>query len=220
MGWLIALLVLIMLALLLLMRVGISVKLCDDTLLTLGVGIFRIKLFPRREKKLRLSDYKIDKHRRRLEKEEKKKKKKAAKKAEKKQSEKKSGKVLSEKTEPKEKRDISELIEAVVEIVRVFFERFGRHLHIKLRRLNITVASPDAASTAVLYGAVCGAVQCLLELLYNSVTLTLPKNEEITVTPDFTSEKTRADVDITFSLRLWQVIDILFRSVWAYIKTK
>ncbi len=223
MGWFIALGVILLFALLLMLRIGVSIRLCDDTKLSLGVGIFRIRLYPKREKKLRLSDYEIKKFRKRKAKEEAKAKKKAAKKAEKDAKKKKSavGKASEDvKAHTKEKRDISELLDTVLEVVRVFLERFGRHLYIKVGRLRIIVASGDAATTAVLYGAVCGAVQCLLELLDNSVKLKLPKNEEIVVTTDFTTEKTRADVDITFSFRLWQIFDMAIRSLWAYIKQK
>lgn len=216
MGWLIALGILALFLLVLMLRIGIKIKLSDDTLLLLGVGIFRIKLYPRREKTLRLSDYKIEKFRKNQAKKEAKAKKKAAKMAEKKTHK------VSEaaKTKPKEKRDISELLTTVLEIVKVFLERFGHHLHIKVQRLRIIVASSDAATTAVLYGAVCGTVQCILELLDNTVALIVPKSEEIVVAPDFTSTKTKADVDITFSLRIWQIFDIAFRSLWAYIKQR
>lgn len=217
MGWLIALGVVALLALVLMLRIGIKIKLADDTLLWLGVGIFRIRLYPKREKTIRLSDYKIEKFRKIEAKKEAKAKKKAAQKAEKK----KNGKALqTHKGKPKQKRDISELLDQVLEIVKAFLERFAHHLHIKVKRLRIIVASSDAATTAVLYGAVCGTVQCILELLDNTVSLTVPKNEEIIVTPDFTSAKTKADVDIAFSLRIWQIFDIAFRSLWAYIKQK
>ncbi len=223
MGWLIAVGVVLLLALLLMLRIGVRVRLHDDTSLWLGVGIFRIRLYPKREKKLKLSDYEIKKFRRRKAREEARAKKKAAKKAEKDAKKKKStvGKASEDvKAHTKEKRDISELLDTVLEVVRVFFERFGRHLYIKVGRLRIIVASGDAATTAVLYGAVCGAVQCLLELLDNAVNLKLPKSEEIVVTTDFTTEKTRADVDITLSLRIWQILDVAIRSLWAYIKQK
>ena len=223
MGWIVVLGVVSLLALLLMLRIGVRVRLRDDTNLWLGVGIFRIRLYPKREKKLKLSDYEIKKFRRRKAKEQAKAKRKAAKKATKKAKKNKSalGEVSdTAKAQTKKKQDISELVDTVLEVVRVFVERFGRHLHIKLGRLCIIVASGDAATTAVLYGAVCGAVQCLLELLDNTVKLKLPKNEEIAVTADFTTEKTRADVDITFSFRLWQIFDLAIRSLWAYIKQK
>lgn len=223
MGWLIVLGIVLLFALILMLRVGVRVKLCDDTSLWLGVGVFRIRLYPKRERELKLSDYEIKKFRRRKAKEEARAKKKAAKKAAKNAKKKKTpeSKVAqAEKTQTKEKRDISELVDTVLEVVRVFFERFGRHLYIKVRRLCITVASADAATTAVLYGSVCGAVQCLLELLDNSVKLKLPRSEKIIVTTDFTTEKTRADVDIILSLRVWQIFDVAIRSLWAYIKQK
>ena len=114
--------------------------------------------------------------------------------------------------------DIIGLISKITEVTRVFLNRFGHHLHIKVRRLVIIIATPDAAKTAILYGAACGAVQCLMELLNSTVHLRLPNSENLCVEPDFISEKIAAEADITFSFRAYQIFDILIRSAIAYFK--
>lgn len=217
MGWIIAAAII---ALILLLKISIKVKIVGDTKLTLGIGIFSIPLFPTKEKTLKLSDYKIKKFRKRLAKSEAEDKKKSNKKKTKAQPKhKKIGASQSKSSDTGDsERDIMGLLSKLLEVVRVFASRFGHHLHIKVKRLVIIIATPDAAQTAVLYGAVCGAVQCLMELLYNTMHVKLPKNDDIRVEPDFLSEKITAEADITFSFRLYQALDILIRSAAAYLK--
>ena len=214
MGWLIAAAIILLILIILTLKLSVRVKLRDDVSLILGIGIFKKKLLPSKEKEVRLSDYKIDKFRKNKDKHSQKSQKKSKKKS--------ATKALTstEDSAAKEKpeRDIMGLISKLLEVVKVLFKRFGHHLRIKVKRVHIIVASEDAATTAVLYGAVCGAVQCLFEFLYNCMHLTLPKSEEMQVVPDFTSEKIKAEIDITFSFRLWQIFDILLRSAWTYIK--
>ena len=216
MGWIIAAAVTLLLFMLFMLRVSVKAKVDGDMKLTLGVWIFRIPLYPGKEKTLKLSDYKIKKFRKKQAKLE---EAKSGKKPKKKPT---GHKLSASKTKMVEaddsEGDITELISTIISVVKVFFERFGHHLHIKLKRLVIIIATPDAAKTAVLYGTVCGAVQCLVELLSNTVHLKVPNSDDIRVEPDFTSEKTSAQVDITFSLRVYQIFDILIRSVIAYFK--
>ncbi|MBQ2765512.1 MAG: DUF2953 domain-containing protein [Clostridia bacterium] len=217
MGWLIAAAII---ALILLLKISIKVKIVGDTKLTLGIGIFRIPLFPTKEKTLKLSDYKIKKFRKRLAKSESKDKKKSKKKNAKLQTKhKRIGASQSKSGDTGDSEsDIMGLLSKLIGVVRVFAERFGHHLHIKVKRLVIIIATPDAAQTAVLFGAVCGAVQCLMELLYNTMHVKLPSADNIRVEPDFISEKIRSEADITFSFRLYQAFDILIRSAAAYLK--
>ncbi len=222
MGWLIAAAIIIIVVTL---KLSVRVSFIDDMALSVGVGFFKIKLFPNKEKKLRLSDYKIKKFRKNQAKAELRQAKAEAKKLAKQQKKdaKKQAEISEgESADEKPKRDILGLLGKLTEVIKVFISRFGHHLRIDLRRLVIIIATEDAASTAVLYGAVCGGVQCLLELLYNCTHLTIPKDEafyeNISVTTDFTSQKTRSEVDITLSFRLWQLFDILIRSAIAYLK--
>ncbi len=215
MGWIIAAAIIILILIVLTLKVSVRVKLRDDVSLVLGIGIFKKKLFPSKEKTVRLSDYKIVRFRKNKDKQTEKGKKKSKKK---KSAKKALTGTEGSSGENKPERDILGLISKLLEVVKVFLSRFGHHLRINVKRVHIIVASKDAATTAVLYGAVCGAVQCLFEFLYNCIHLTLPKSEEMQVVPDFTSEKIKAEIDITFSFRLWQVFDILLRSAWTYIK--
>ncbi len=226
MGWLIAAAII---ALFLILKISVRVRFIDDVAMTLGVGIFRIKLLPSKPKTLKLSDYKIKKFRKNQEKAAQREAsdKEAKKSGDERKKDAKTAKKVEEarriaNDEDKPERDIMGLIEKLTRVAKTFISRFGHHLRIDIRRMVIIIATGDAAKTAVLYGAVSGGVQCFLELIYNCMHLTIPKNEafyeNIIVSHDFLSDKTKAEVDITFSFRTWQLFDILFRTGFQFLK--
>ena len=69
----------------------------------------------------------------------------------------------------------------------------------------ITVATPDAARTAVTYGAVSSSAFALTEALRRCK---MKRNAQLeaVVIPDFVSEKSSADIDIVLSIMLWQAV--------------
>lgn len=219
MGFLIAA---IIITAILCLRLSVRVRTADELTLIAGIGFIRLRLLPQKEKRLKLKSYRIDRYRKMLRKEELSEEKKNRKK-QKKQA-KKSEKTAAEKTDEtevkEEKRDIPALIAKLTRVAGVFISRFGKHLRIHLRKIKLTVATGDAAQTAILYGAVIGAVQNLYALLVSSGTLKTTPNSELMVETDFLSEKPRAEIDITFSFRLWQLFDMALRSLIAYIKNE
>lgn len=118
------------------------------------------------------------------------------------------------------KAPLNEIITMVLELVKVVFSRFGRHLRIDVTRLRLVVATGDAAKTAILWGAICPAVGALLEILDRITNLRTVKNCDIDVVPDFTADTFRADICIAFSLRVWHVFDIAFRALFSFLKHK
>lgn len=209
MGFLIAALIL---ALLLSLRITVRIRAGDELRLQAGIGFVRLTLYPAKEKRLKLSDYRIDRYRRRLAKEQKPPKK------PKKSDSKKSSSEAAGAADEGEKRDIVGLIKQLSHVAEVFLRRFGRHLRIEVRELVLIVAANDAAATAILYGAVIGAVQNLYALLTSAGTLQTRSSTVIAVEPDFTAGKPSARIDLRFSLRLWQLIDIAIRALVAFIK--
>ena len=223
-GFLIALAIIL---LILFFRIGVKVRAGGDLSLVLDCLLFRIPLYPKKEKDIRLSDYKIKNYRHLKAKREKKQLKKQL------RQQKKRSKNAHDDTADKVeqarlrahgiktgKQDIKALVDTVTSVAKIFLSRFGRHLQIKVKRLVVVVGSGDAATTAVVYGGVCGAVQGFVELLDNCLHVKYSRNAEIKVIPDFTSEKSGADIDIVLSLRVWQALDILLRSGITYLKSK
>lgn len=181
-------------AFLLSLKVKINLILDGDFVAYAKILFVRIKLFPRPEKK----------QKRKKEKPKKQKKKTAQKSADK----------------PTEKPSLVDYIYIIRDVSSAFFGRFAKHLHIKVAKIYIRVATDDAAKTAILYGAVSQALACLLEVLDSVTNLDKIENAEIDVEPDFLSEKTEAKINVTYSLRVIGILDIAIKTLMSFVKAK
>lgn len=211
----------IIIAAILCLRVSVRIGVDENFSLVAGVGFIRIRIFPAKEKKLKLSDYRIDKFRKLEEKKRLAAEKKKAKKAKKSPpAEQKAASQPAGGSAEKKKRDIPALISKLTRVAGVFLKRFGKHLRIDLKKLNIIIATGDAAQTAIIYGAVIGAVQNLYALLASSGMLRTTKKSELFVEPDFLSEKMRVEVDLRFSFMIWQFFDMAIRAGVEFLKNE
>lgn len=210
----------------LLLRATVTIKYRDEVTLTLRVLFFTIRILPAKEKKPpRLRDYTPAKFRRMLKKKRRKAEKKrlkAKKTAEKKAAKKalkKSPKQMSSHQSSK-KRDLLENIELVKALVEVFCKRFAKHLRVTVARLKITVASDEAAKTAYMYGAVSQSVAYLTEVLDRITNLRYTNDAELGVLVDFGEAKPTADIDISVSMRVWQLLDVLLRTGFTFLQKR
>ena len=200
--------ILLLAALLLALRVRISIALKDDISVTLHILCFKKRLFPRRKapKRKYLSKKRAEKNAR-----------KAAKKAAKEaaQAQKKKKHLLA----PKKKRTLAEKIVLVRAISAMLIRKTRKYLRLHAARLHIRVATGDAAETAVLYGVVCQSLSYLLAL-FDRVTRLKAVTPDVSVTDDYLAEKPSADVKLVFSLRVFGAIAILFGVAFSYMRTK
>lgn len=213
----------------LLLRATVTIKYLDEFALTVRVLFLKFRILPAKEKKINPDDYSPRKFRRMIKKKEKlaeKRRKKAEKKAAKKAKKKAKKAALEEKarrsgkTLAKKKRDLSDIVEIVKlvgELLSVFVGRFAKHLKIKVARLRITVASDEAAKTACMYGAVSQGVAYILELLDRVTNLDYEKEADVAVLVDFNAGKPSADIEISFAISVWQLLDILLRTGGRFI---
>lgn len=169
------------------------------------LGFIKIPLIPGRAEKWKYSRY-TDKA---IAKRQKKEQKKAEKK----------DKTQDEKEErSSSSRTLTDNISLILELVKVFSERLFKHVRLKLSHINISLATSDAASTAILYGVVSPSVAYLLQYLDTLPTVKTPSPSEVSVYPDWTGEQTKVNIKIVISLRTWQFFDIIFRSFSRYLK--
>lgn len=212
----------IILALFLLLSIKARVVLEFNDELTVSVKLlcFNIKIAPPKEKKpIKIKDYSFSKHQKRLkgnyEKYLKKQQKKDAKKLKKAEKKKESKKVKKKKSPSRSPLDWVNIAGAVI---GALFSRFAKRLHIRVARLNIKVATGDAASTAILYGAIIQSVAYIIEILQKITNIDKLKSSQISVEPDYLSEQTTVDLCFVFSLRAWHIFDILFGTIGKAIK--
>ncbi len=182
-----------------------------------------LPLFPSKKKKVDPRDFTPKKYRRMLEKKRKKEQKKrerAQLKKQKKEQKKQQKKNESAASAPAEKRSILGIVSIVKALVEELPPRLLRRLKIKLQRAVVTVASPDAARTAVLYGAVSQALAYIVAFIDHKSRLVYADDAEVTVNVDFLAEKPSADVKISISLRVWHVFDLALTALKTYMKNK
>ncbi len=144
-------------------------------------------------KKVRVSDFRLDRIKR--------KKKKAAKK-----------KIKASAERERQPWDINNIIKIIRLILSTFFDRYAKFLSVKAVRLKIGVATGDAASTAILYGIVVQGVAYIIEIINNITNLKSLRFSEINVYPDYISESFSADIKIVLRLPVWCTVSVLLKS--------
>lgn len=179
-----------------------------ETVMYVKVLFIKIKILPKKKKRgpHSMSRRKAAKLRKKLEKKADKKRKKSIEKKKKKQEKKEAA-----SKQPKEKKslsEISDIIKAITDIVKTVTKTFFGHLKIKVVRLHLNIATGDAATTAIAYGTISHAVFYLCELLEPIKGFSLPKNRDISISTDYLSDSSTADIKISFSIRVWHVLHV------------
>ena len=207
--------ILLLLALIIFVPLTATLVYNDEFKAYARVLFVRVKLFPRKKKKKRgphsMSRRKAAKI---LASIEKKKQKKAIKKKKKllKKEEKKA------KEEAQGKKSISEILDTVSDITSLATDalsRFGKRFHVRISVLRITVATPDAAQTAIAYGAIQAALAQLYATLGQTKNFKLPKQSAFALDADFSKTEPSADIKIHFS---FSIFALLAAAVGAFIK--
>ena len=210
--WYVLGILLVLILLLLFVPLSLSVKMNEqgDIRLrgrVLGICVYRS---PKRVKRVRLSDYSPRALRKREKKAERARQK-ALSRAQKK-------KATAPSTSPSSGEPLISQISSVAELVSLISRRTLSHARVTVDALAITVATSDAARTALLYGAACSALAFLTEALHQFSHLHISHPERYGVCADFSSEHSRADVRIHFRLRVHHVIRIAAHTLATLIR--
>lgn len=199
------------------LKATLTIAYHEELTLTARVLFFTFPLYPSREHGKgphSMSAAKAERIRRK--KAKKAAKKKAAKQAKKAKKGEQTGTAGAKKR--KSMAEILDILSLVCKLASTVVRRFVKHLRIKVARLKIKVATTDAATTAVAYGAVTQSVNILLPILEQVKNFSLPEVAELDIQADFLSETPEADIEISFSLRVWHALDILARGLIEYFK--
>lgn len=229
MKWLYLLGIVLLLYLIGAIRVNITLIYRSEPEIFLRILFFRFRLVPGKQKKIKLKDYRIDRFRKMRLKERAKLREKARRSAEKKaQKEAKKAENAEKKAKAKKKslgQKAAELkgkidfgLEIAKGVAAPLVKRFGRNLHIEIKRIKLIVATGDAAKTAQAYGISCAAVSDLLALLEQTMHIRYLHGAEVAVIPDFVSDTTQMDIDIRFWLRIRNILALPFGAIVDFIK--
>lgn len=209
--------------LLALLRITLILDAEEELTLTVKVLCFRFRLLPKRKRPPKPRHFRVKTFRRRRLKEEKRhRKKELARAAASEKKEKKAEAVKAAGQEPP-KRSLKENVAFGIDLVKYVVLRvlktFGKRLRVDIHRIDITVATGDAAKTAITFGYVCQSVAYLKELLDRYLNIRYPqkRRETVAVRVDYLAEKSTFKVHIAFHIRVWQVISLGWVALKGYL---
>ena len=201
------------------LKATITVGYAKDVTLSVKVLFLRIGILPKKDKKKGPHSMSAKKARKIREKAAKKKSAKA--KAAKEKAAKKKEKLAQKHKKPKKSlSEILDIIGLVRELAAVVIRKFFKHLRIDVARLKIKVAMGDAANTAIAYGAISQAVNLLIPVLQEVKNFNLPDVVDFDIQADFLGDAIEADIELSFSIRVWHLFDIAFGALKTFIKRK
>ncbi len=199
------------------LKATVSVAYRDEVALSVRVLFFQFRILPKKEKKKGPHSMSKRKAKKIKEKLRKKQQKKAD--AKQKKQEKKAAKKEEGTDKPKKSlSDILDMITLVRSLLVKVIKTFFGHLRIDVVRLKIRVATGDAATTAIAYGAITQAVNLLFPILEGAKNFSTPKKRDIDIVADFVGEEMEADVEFSFSLRVWHLFHVALGTLFTAIK--
>lgn len=188
----------------------------EGVTLKLKILFFGIPLFPKTEKAVKPRRYSVKALQKRQRKAEKKAKKKAAKK-QKKAAAKQAARAAD--THPKAPLTLKEKLVLVRVLAAQLLKKTHKHLKLTAARLHVRVATGDAATTAILYGAVSASLSYLL-LALDRATHLRARPRDISVVADYLEDKSSADIKLIFGMRVWGALALLFSLLFTFLKSK
>ena len=174
-----------------------------------GALFVMTRIFPKKKKRVKIKDYSA----RAIEKLEQKRmraKAKAEAKAKSKDKDKKKKTELGEK-KGGEKSPLDAL-KFYANMVKRIAKKFARHAEAYIREFNITVGTENAATTALVYGAVSQSAAYVMALLEENFSVKYRRDGVFGIEADFISKKTDAEIDITIKCRVIHIIGMVLEA--------
>lgn len=180
------------------------------------VLFFRYTIVPRKKKPVRIKKFTYKKHQKRLAKQRAKEEADRLKKIEKEKE--KIEKKRQKEKEPKERTfSIPALIRMGIYLLKKIPPRLFRCFSVNIRRLHMTVATGDAAKTAIRYGYFAQGTAYLLALLDKATRLNRAAYKHTSVNADFLGSETKMNADLIISIRPIRLIPFAVYSLFHFI---
>ncbi len=211
MPYIIAAVIIILIILLLSLRVRVQIAASNSFAVTLRILFFRYRIFPQKitPKKILAEQKAEDKEKAKA------RKAKAKTKSEKQDKPATSGK--KKKISAKQKaKDIMKWLRLAIFMLKRLYARFPSYFRVKVKKAIIIIGGPDAATTAIRYGAARSALAALLTLCETCFTFKTPRSSTLLIEPDFTDEASYCDIDIELSMSICSAIRLLLRAIPAF----
>ena len=119
-----------------------------------------------------------------------------------------------------DKNDILSIISIIINFVKNFIRLFSKSIRLKASRIHLTVATDNAASTALTYAAVTESINVLFPLLDGiKAVKRLPHGKDLSVNVDFIAEEPTIDIEIELYIRVIRALgSVLGASIKAFKK--
>lgn len=198
-----------------LIPITLDIKAEDELRLTLKILFLRFRLAPKKEKPIKLSDYKIYAFRKKRLKEQKKyflKRKRPSK----------SGADTGKKEKPKKSlnENAQFILDLLKHVILGAMKKFGSHFRMNFYYLRIKVGGDEPDKTALTYGYICQSVSYITKLINRHMNVRYPGRTEnrIYVGADFSSPKTEIRLHIAFRIKVWQITSVLMTALLGYLR--
>lgn len=133
-------------------------------------------------------------------------------------------KKSKDKNKPKTKIAIMDILDMVKKLIITVFKKFKRYLRVRVYNFSVDVATGDAAKTAILFGAVCGACSLIFEILEGAMDFRIKDDADIGARCDYLSEKTKANIEVDISISVGQVVRLALSAagvaLWGLLTAK
>ena len=180
---------------------GIILRYDDDMSVTVQYGLIKFKLGGGKKKP-------------------KKKKEKKKKKKKKKEEEPAEASEADKDAEKKKKKENRAAIFDLIREVKKILPKFIGKIHFRSAKLNVKVATGDAASTALACGGAKAGASILFELIDKFAVLERGSSRNVAIEPDFTSDEMKYDIDVRFRLRVIWAVHYGLKVLLKFIKSK
>lgn len=124
-----------------------------------------------------------------------------------------------EQPQPQSSLDVEVLMTLLTEMLEAALEGTHKGVRVQMRRLQIKVVGPDAAATAVITGSLWAAAANLLGVL-DRLTRLRVHSADVAIIPDYTGERTAAELDIAMSCNLFCALGIVLPLIPILLRHK
>ena len=106
--------------------------------------------------------------------------------------------------------DVVKILEMLRNVLGAIFVKLFRYFRVRVKNFHITVASEDAATTAMLYGAICGYGDAIMAILEKALDFKIEKGARVGADCDYLSDEMKLDVEVDISISLGNVFRYIF----------
>jgi flagellar biosynthesis GTPase FlhF len=106
--------------------------------------------------------------------------------------------------------DVVKMLAMVRNVLGAIFVKLFRYVRVRVKNFHITVASEDAATTAMLYGVICGYGDAIMAILEKALDFKIEKGAKVGADCDYLSDEMKMDVEVDVSISIGNVFRYIF----------